>query len=173
MTALNILPECYVDTKLAEILGNATKKYNHQHGHGNVANKMKYALANQFALGIIDEDTVKVRKAKYFSEFNDVKEENGLKLKKHREKEHYLIIICPEIEAFIFKNAEIVSLQPDTFGLPSEMIGFVHLSKSKDIDSNIGFKKMIKEMLNLKASGIVTLSFWIHSFMNGNMNTIK
>jgi hypothetical protein len=173
MTALNILPECYVDTKLAEILGNATKKYNHQHGHGNVANKMKYALANQFALGIIDEDTVKVRKAKYFSEFIDVKEENSLKLKKHPAKQHYLIIICPEIEEFIFRNAAKVNIQPETFGLPSEMRGFVHISKSKDIDINIGFKRMIKEMLNLKAPGIVTLSFWIHSFMNGNMNTIE
>jgi len=169
MTALNIVPECYVDTKLAETLGVATKKYNHQHGHGNVANKMKDALANQFALGIIDEDTIKVRKAKYLSEFVVVKLENSLILKKHPDKQHYLIIICPQIEQFIFQNAAIVNIQPETFGLPNELKGFVHISKAKDIDKNVGFKRFVIEMLRLQASGIVALRLWVEAFLNNKM----
>ena len=59
MTELNIIPECYVDTKVAEITGRAKRTYNHQHGCGNVANKLK-ELLNEIAIGIIDEDAKKV-----------------------------------------------------------------------------------------------------------------
>ena len=38
MTELSIVPECYVDTKTAEIVSQAKRKYNHQHGCGDVAN---------------------------------------------------------------------------------------------------------------------------------------
>jgi hypothetical protein len=55
MTTLNIVPECYVDTKIVEILGQI-KKCNHQHGCGDVANELKHRLQNIPALGIIDED---------------------------------------------------------------------------------------------------------------------
>ncbi|HXL57850.1 MAG TPA: hypothetical protein VN958_16425, partial [Chitinophagaceae bacterium] len=63
MTELNIVPECEVDTRLVQILADITKRPNHQKGNGNVANKMLFDLKNQLALGIIDEDTIKVRKA--------------------------------------------------------------------------------------------------------------
>jgi hypothetical protein len=43
MQALNIVPECYADTKVAEILGQRSGRYNHQHGHGNVAKTMRVA----------------------------------------------------------------------------------------------------------------------------------
>ena len=40
MTTLNIVPECYVDTKIVEILGQI-KKCNHQSGYGGVAIYLK------------------------------------------------------------------------------------------------------------------------------------
>lgn len=55
MIELSIIPECYVDTKVAEILGKASRKYNHQHGCGDVANLMK-KCQDRICLGIIDED---------------------------------------------------------------------------------------------------------------------
>jgi hypothetical protein len=50
MTTLNIVPECYIDTKIAEILGQ-DRKYNHQHGCGDVANELKNKLQNNIAIG--------------------------------------------------------------------------------------------------------------------------
>jgi hypothetical protein len=38
MAMLNILPECYVDTKVTEIITRSSEKYNHQHGCGQIAN---------------------------------------------------------------------------------------------------------------------------------------
>ena len=86
MTELNIIPECYVDTKVAEILGESSKKYNHQHGCGAVANELR--KRENIALGIIDEDAGKGPPASYFSEFEVVKQENNLILKKHKQKKH-------------------------------------------------------------------------------------
>ena len=57
------------------------------------------------ALGIIDEDKNKGPVAKYFTEFELLLEENGLILKKHIESQHYLILICPEIENWLLNNA--------------------------------------------------------------------
>lgn len=73
MTELNIVPECEVDTRIVQIIAGFSKRPNHQKGHGNVANKMQFDLKDQYVLGIIDADTVKVRKAKYFSEFQIIK----------------------------------------------------------------------------------------------------
>ena len=81
MTELSIVPECYIDTKIAEIIGQASKKYNHQHGCGDVANQLKNRLKDKIALGIIDEDKYKGPAAKYFSEFNIIVTENNLILK--------------------------------------------------------------------------------------------
>ncbi|MCW3109598.1 MAG: hypothetical protein JWQ09_4104, partial [Segetibacter sp.] len=83
MTELNIVPECEVDTRLVQILADITKRPNHQKGHGNVANKIQFDLKDQSALGITDEDTIKIRKAKYFTEFKLIKKENFLTLEKH------------------------------------------------------------------------------------------
>jgi len=73
MTALNILPECYVDTKVVEIITYVSKKYNHQHGCGQIANLLKNRLKNNIALGIVDEDKNKGPVSNYFLEFEKIK----------------------------------------------------------------------------------------------------
>lgn len=170
MQALNIVPECYADTKVAEILGQRSGRYNHQHGHGNVAKTMRVALKDKYALGIIDEDTIKVRKAQYFSGFADIKIENNLVLKKHSELQQYLILICPAIEKWLIENAVAVNLLPATFGLPNQLKDFSHISKATNIDKNIAFYRFIKELIKKDAPGIITLQRWIEAF---NTNTIQ
>lgn len=163
MTALNIVPECYVDTKLAEILAESSTKFNHQKGHGNVANKMQFDVKNQFALGIIDEDTIKVRKAKYFSEFKNIKTENSLTLQKHNELNHYLIIINPAIEKWLLENAKISGVIPDNLG--NELEDLKSFTKKKAIYKNQGFYVFVKKLIRNQAPGIITLKLWIEQFL--------
>lgn len=124
MTELSIIPECYVDTKVAEILGESSKKYNHQHGCGDVANELKNN--DRIALGIIDEDKDKGPAAKYFSEFEVIRMENSLILKKHKSRKQYLILICPEIEKWLMTDAQKVSINPtdDDYKLPNNLKEF-------------------------------------------------
>jgi hypothetical protein len=167
MAMLNILPECYVDTKVAEIVAGSSEKYNHQHGCGPIANQLKNRLKDTIALGIIDEDKNKGPVAKYFLEFDETISENGLILKKHRNRKQYLIMICPEIEEWLLMNAISVNLDLTNFNLPSNLKGFKQLTKTQSIDSNIEFYQFIKHLLNKNLPGIMTLKDWIDAFKKG------
>ena len=176
MGMLNILPECYVDTKVAEIITRSSEKYNHQHGCGQIANLLKKRLKDSVALGIIDEDKNKGPIANYFLEFDEIKYENSLIFKKHRERRQYLILVCPEIERWLLMNANSVHLNPPDFNLPTDLRGFKQITKTQNIDSNLDFYQFIKELINKNAPGIVTLINWISGFKNntiGNLLLLK
>lgn len=169
MTELNIVPECYVDTKLAEIVSQASGKYNHQHGCGDVANKLLKSLLNHPALGIIDQDKNKGPQAKYLEEFKIIATQNNLILKKHPLRTHFLIVICPEIEKWLMANALTCNITPTDYGLPNELKGFLKISKVKDIDKNEGFRRFIKQLVKADAPGIITLKTWIELFNKNNL----
>ena len=173
MTELNIIPECYVDTRIAEIVGQAKIKYNHQHGFGGVSKEMEYSLENVMALGIIDEDKNKGATSKYFLEFITIIEKDNLILKKHPTRKHYLVLVCPEAEKWLLNDAKQVGTNPtdEEYNLPDEMKGLIKLSKIKDIDRNEGFKKFIKALIKAKAPSISTLKKWIELFKIGQLDT--
>lgn len=170
----NIVPECYVDTKIAEILGQAKRKYNHQHGSGDVANEMKNRLKDKVVLGIVDEDFRKGIKPGYFLEFDLIIEKDNLILKKHKTKSHYLIFICPEVEKWLLVDAEKININPsdEKFNLPVELKGFTKISKIKDIDKNEGFKNFIKTLVKQKAPSITTLKTWIELFKTNELDSL-
>ena len=163
MTALNIVPECYVDTKLIEILVGFNK-CNHQHGCGDVSRELLTKLKNNVSLGVIDQDLNKGFKAKYLKEFYIIKEESNLILQKHPGNTHYLILICPEIEEWLLNVANSVKIDPESYGLPKDLKGFKKESKSQNIDKNIGFYRFIKELIKSNAKDIITLKKWIEYF---------
>ena len=172
MTELSIVPECYVDTKVAEIVGQATRKYNHQHGCGDVANQLKNKLKNKISLGIIDEDKNKGPAAKYFSEFNLVKTENNLILKKHKDRKQYLVLVCPEMEEWLMNDADSININPTDFELPESMKGFKEITKTQDIDRNEGFKRFVKKLLHENAPSISTLKNWIELFKKDELDSL-
>ena len=171
----NIVPECYVDTKIAEILGQAKNKYNHQHGSGDVANKMLSSLKEKMALGIIDEDANKGIKSKYFLEFDTIIQRENLILKKHPTNSHYLILICPEIEKWLLADAEKVGINPTEieYNLPYRLQKLIKISKRKDIDKNEGFKNFIKALVREKSPSITTLKTWIELFKTDQLHSLS
>lgn len=170
MTELNIVPECYVDTKVAEIAGQATRKYNHQHSCGDVANQLKNKLKDNVSIGIIDEDKHKGPAAKYFSEFDVVKTENNLILKKHKTRKQYLVLVCPEIEEWLMADASYVNINPTDYDLPESMKGFKEITKTQDIDKHLGFYRFTKALLRENAPSITTLRNWIELFKKDELD---
>jgi hypothetical protein len=170
MTVLNILPECHVDTKVAEIITNSSEKYNHQHGCGQIANQLKNRLKDHIALGIIDEDKNKGPLPKYFFEFQDIRSENGLILKKHSFRKQFLILVCPEIEKWLLMNAKSVNVNLSDYGLPENLNGFKQITKRQDIDKNIQFYQFIKILISKNSDGIVTLKNWIVAFQKNKID---
>ena len=175
MTELNIVPECFVDTRIAEILGQAKRKYNHQHGCGDVSNEMRTnKKLQQFALGIIDEDKGKGATAKYFLEFDMIIEKDNLILKKHPNRKHYLVLICPEAEKWLLNDSKKVGIEPTDkeYNLPDGLKGFIKISKIKDIDRDGGFYRFIKALIRAEAPSITTLKNWIDMFKTGQMDSL-
>jgi hypothetical protein len=166
MKVFNIVPECNVDTRVAEILAKIKYIAGHKHGKGNVSNELETALKNNIALGIVDEDPNKGFEPKYFiQQFKIIKKENNLILKKHNSLNQYLIVICPEIEHWLNENAISVNTLPKEYNLPNNLKGFKQLCKSKDIRKNFQFDNFIKKLVERKASGIITLQTWLKDFL--------
>lgn len=126
---------------------------------------MQFALKNQIALGIIDEDTIKIRKARYFSEFKVIKTENSLILQKHIQLNHYLIIISPAIENWLLQNAIISEVIPENLG--DQLEDLKDFTKNKAIYKNQDFYNFIKKLIRKEAPGIITLKTWIEQFLKG------
>ncbi|MEO7310026.1 MAG: hypothetical protein ABIX01_06490 [Chitinophagaceae bacterium] len=176
MIELNIFPECNVDTKIAEILGGAKKKYNHHAGVGGVSNKMQTnKLKDQPVLGIIDEDKGKGSIPKYFLEFYTILEKDNLILKGHPNKKHFLILVCPAAEKWLMNDAKRVGISPtsDEYNLPDKLKDFTDISKIKDIDRNEGFYRFIKALVREKSPSITTLKLWIELFKENNLDSLK
>jgi hypothetical protein len=159
-----ILPECYIDTTLIEILVPPQKLgYNHKKGCNNVALAMQNELKDKFALGIIDKDK---KMPKYVAQFDLVYEiGDHLELHKNKSKPHYLIFICPAAEKWLLQSAEDARLSLQDFGLPTELkplcdITKVATSKHNDPRSD-NFKQFFKALKKEKPQGVAVLMFWM------------
>lgn len=141
-----IIPECYIDTGLIEILVPTKVGYNHQKGCSNVVREMKASnfLKDGFALGIVDKDK---KQLDYLAECTTVDEIAGwLILWKHKEKHHYFIQICPEVEEWIRNIADELQIRMAEFDLPSDLVNFCKLSKKVTASDNARFVGLFKEI---------------------------
>ena len=130
---LHILPECYVDTKLVKALVPPQKRYNHQKGT-NVLKTMDEKMANEFALGIVDED---VEKREYAQSFEVIWHMPGsLKLLKHAQRHHFLIYLCPAIEKWIIACADDAKILLTTYDLPHDFDKLRKMSKTSKSEND-------------------------------------
>jgi len=158
---IQLLPECYADTLLIEMLGFTYP--NHQNSINEVANVMLHkGYKNQLAIGIIDEDK---RQPKYFSEFETIASTERLALKKHPDKRHFLIILSPAFEKFITFAAEAVEVSLEDYGFGKEKY-FKSVCKSQQVASNQEIKQLLNT-INQKESPLTEqIKTWIEKINN-------
>jgi len=155
----SILPECYVDSCLIEVLLHAGRDYvNHQKGNGTVAKKMQAEFNNDFCVGIIDEDR---RPLDYLKEFDLKKSSESLKLWKHKMKHHYFIQVCPVIEKLIRHECEERNINLLEFDLPVGLKELTKLSKSISSKNDPRFIALFKTMIHKHCDSILELQKWI------------
>lgn len=145
MAELYIIPECYIDTNLLEVLVPTAQGYNHQKGCNNVAKVMQKKLTDEFAVGIVDKDK---RQISYVDEFKEVAHTESLSFYKHPEKEHYLIMISPAVDCFILKCAEEEGVDLEKYGLSSDLKSFTKQTKLVTSKDDATFKKLFQELKN-------------------------
>src|SRR5882762_2383582 len=125
-----IIPECYLDSCLIEVLIVADKDFvNHHKGNGTVAKEMKENFDEDFCLGIIDEDREPLD---YLKEFEEKKSTEYLKLWKHKRqhKHHYIIQIRPVVEKWLLRICRENEISLSEFNLPTDLKNLLKISKS-------------------------------------------
>ena len=153
--ARNILPECYADTLLVEILG--FPKANHQFSIGQVFKTMDTKMSKQLAVGVTDKD--KKIKSNYYKAFQEDKAENGIRRLKHPDRKHYLIEHIP-LESFLFKTAASVEVNPSNYGFDS-IKSLAKLTKKQNIGDNQNFKQFLNTLHQKNAHSFLTMKNWL------------
>ncbi|MEP7171332.1 MAG: hypothetical protein ABI855_18330 [Bacteroidota bacterium] len=168
MNPFCVVPECYAETRVVEILLQLDDELNHQHGVGNVIRAFEKRLHKYIAVGIIDEDPNKGSKPSKLSDYQSKKSNasNTLELFKHRDRFNYIIKIKPEIEKFLINASKESNINPVDFNLPADFLGLSQITKSKNIKNNKDFTQCIKAMINANAPSLSDLKNWIEEIFN-------
>ena len=164
-----IIPECYIDSCLIEVLLVADKNYvNHHKGNGTVAKEMKDNFENDFCIGIIDEDKEQLDYLKYFDE---KKTTDFLKLWKHTELHHYIIQIRPVIEKWFLRVCKENDIKLSDFNLPEDIKPLLKITKGESSKKDERFIKLFKEMKNKNCEPVNELKKWLEYLKANKFNS--
>lgn len=148
-----VVPECYADTLLVEMLGFV--RPNHQLGIGKVFGAFDKNFKNRQAVGIIDDDKVKPKDLDDFETFEEI---HGIKrLKKDK---HTVLVISPVFEDWIFENANAKNVDPVRFGFRNRK-AFQKACKRMDVSGNQNVKQFLNSLKQKEAPGFIQLKKWI------------
>ena len=170
-----IIPECYVDTCLINILLNVGGKdgANHAKGNSSVAVKMKNVFGDAFAVGVIDRDKREIEYIKEFALYNETLPEKLL-LFKHPDKHHYFIQLCPESESWICAVSQDLEINMQEYGLPSNPRELSRESKSVSVDEDARFVRLFREIrkkaFETDYAPVVKLIYWLNELKDNTYN---
>ena len=158
---LHILPECFIDTTLAETLSFPKRGYKHVKGCNKVLSEMN-KNSNNAALGIIDDDKCVPAS---FQSFELLKEHNeNLAIYKHNEKPHYIVKIYKAAEDFILKNAEKCGISMADYHLSDNLSNLIKQTKDITTKSNPDLKRLFSAIKQNENSDFHKLAQWIELF---------
>ncbi|MCL2327944.1 MAG: hypothetical protein FWC39_05450 [Bacteroidetes bacterium] len=158
---LLILPECFIDTILAETLSFPQRGYKHLKGCNNVLLEMKNK-SNYAVFGIIDDDKC-IPAA--FNPFELLKKHNeNLAIYKHNEKPHYIVKISKAAEDFILKNAEKCGVSMIDYNLPDNLPDLIKRTKSIAVKNDPNLKRLFSAIKQNQTSDFHKLAQWIEMF---------
>ena len=137
-----IMPECYVDTNLVEFLLGAA--VGHQHSCTKVIGNMKGCFKDSFAVGVIDNEKVKMG---YLSECEEVARQAHLVLYRHRKKHHYIITVSPAIDVFVLSCAKDLAVAVTNYNLPVKLKDVIKDTKQITSNKDLRFKALFAAIM--------------------------
>ena len=148
------VPECHVDTALAHVLLADRRNFvNHVHGVPNVAKALqKQAESNRgprFVVGIVDNDK-KLWDVKALRPFSLLRQEYTGPTCRYRiyqhsaQASHFLIILDPVCDTWIFEAAAAAGLHLADFNLPATLDGFIAVVKDEDAENNPDLRSLLR-----------------------------
>lgn len=158
----NVVPECFADTVLVEMLGFTFPNHASSSNVSQVLKIVKESFASEKIVGIIDSDRGKsekiMKKDEVLKKFNLMEEKNGIK--RYTLDNQTILIICPAFEGWVFENASSKSIDPAKHGFHTSQY-FRKVCKNIDARNNPSLKQFLNTIKQKKAPGFEQLKTWI------------
>ncbi len=164
LSQIRFLPECHADTLIVQIFKVPENLIRHKKGIHKVASEMSNFDDSRVKLvGIVDDDKKNV--PDYFADFQVLKRENDLLLKQKSNTNHFLIVVSPELEAWLLDCAKSVNINPKDFSLPENPKQLHHITSDVNLENNKNFINFLKAIKNAQASPFITMENWLKEFL--------
>lgn len=153
-----ILPECYADTAVIEVLG--FNKPNHIQSIGQVINSLNKNYNGKLGIGFIDRDKARKGDAEN-TKYQTIKTayNNTLILKCKPNTKNYLIE-HPNIEKWLNDIANDLGIEKSNYGV-NDLLTNKKRYKSQGIGRDIHFKNFINALSQKPKSPLQTVKNWI------------
>lgn len=172
------VPECHIDTALAQVLlADRLTFINHQKSISKVARVLAaHAQADRgprFVVGMVDKDK-KFADVKYLRQFNqEVQARSGPNCryciyKNPTHETHYLIVIDPACDTWIFEAAHAAGLSLPDFGLPATLAGFIEVVKDEDAEENPNLRRLLLAIKQAQPEAYREIAKFVAEVMDTN-----
>lgn len=170
------VPECHVDTALTQVLLAGRLRFiNHQHGISQVANTLRRQAESgrgpRFVVGMVDKDK-KFADVKYLLQFShEVQARTGpdcrYRIYQHpQHPSHYLLVLDPACDQWIFEAAQAAGLDLTNFGLPPTLPGFIHFVKEEDAENNPSLRGLLQAISQAQPTAYRELAVFVANVMD-------
>ena len=158
MHHFNVIPECYADTLLVNMLGFGKANHALNSNLHNVLAQVRSKKPGQKVVGIIDSD--KGRSEKLLKEFEFISEEENIK--KYLQGTQTILVLCPVFETWIYEAAlhQSVNINPENFGFTSKEY-FRKKCKKVQAKDDPSLKQFFNALKQKEAPGFIKLQSWI------------
>ena len=173
------VPECHVDTALARtLLADRLTFINHQHGISKVANVLRQQAESgsvRFVVGMVDKDKkfADVHYLRPFAGSPPVAARSGpncrYRIHQHpAHPHHYLIVMEPACDTWIFEAAHAAGLDLAHFGLPATLPAFIEVMKDEDAEDNPQLVRLLRAIKQAQPAAYRELAEFVADIMDQN-----
>lgn len=161
-----IIPECYADTALTEVLGYQNP--NHQLGEGNVINALlDRGYNNTIGIALIDKDKKQSKRVKAY----DLIRNFGEISLKRPPIENRFIIMHPNFEKWTWGEGQNAGLRTSDYNLPTDYVAYRKICKSQDAEKNSDLRSYLNALKQADTE-IRLVDSLIKEILNGSYNNI-
>jgi len=170
------VPECHVDTALARVLLAGRLTFiNHQHGIPNVGKVLQRQVDNnrgpRFVVGLVDKDK-KFATVKTLSRFTKaVQTRTGPDCRyciyqDPARLSHYLVVLEPACDTWLFEAAQAAGLALPDFGLPATLLGFINAVKDDEAEHDPRLDRLLQAIRRAQPGGYRELAIFVAEVMD-------
>ena len=172
------VPECHVDTALARaLLAGRDSFFNHQHGISKVANLLRAQAAAargpRFVVGLVDKDK-RIADVTYLRQFSRVHAARSgpdcrYRIYQHEHHlTHYLIVLDPACDTWLFEAAHAAGLPLAAIGLPPTLPAFIDFMKQEGIEDSPAVGRLLYAIKQAQPPAYRELAGFVADVMDPN-----